>query len=44
MDLQEALGVVQSIPIAVKGESYKIEVAVKYPQVRGSGPGAPVDA
>lgn len=32
-DVQEALGVVHSIPIAIRGEAYKIEVAVKYPQV-----------
>lgn len=34
-DVQDALGVVRSIPIVIRGEAYKIEVSVKYPQVTG---------
>lgn len=37
MDLAELQGVATSIPIPVKGEAYKIEVDVKFPQVRASG-------
>jgi hypothetical protein len=31
-DLQGVLGVVQSTPISIKGEAYKIEMDIKFPQ------------
>jgi len=33
-DLEGVLGVVHAIPIAIKGEAYKIETLIKFPQVR----------
>jgi hydrocephalus-inducing protein len=36
-DCGDALPVVQEIPIAVKGEAYKIELDVKFPQQDQSG-------
>ncbi len=32
LDVQEALGVSHTIPIAIKGEAYKIEVDIKFPE------------
>ncbi len=32
LDAQEALGVAHTIPIAIRGEAYKIEVDIKFPQ------------
>ena len=33
MDHEGVLGVVHSLPIAIRGEAYKIETLVKFPQV-----------
>lgn len=33
MDHEGVLGVAHSIPLNIKGEAYKIETAIKFPQV-----------
>ena len=38
LDVEEGMGVAQCIPIGLRGELYKIQVAVKYPQVRKALP------
>jgi hydrocephalus-inducing protein len=37
LDVEEALGVAHSMAIAIKGEAYKIELDLKFPQSGLSG-------